>query len=374
MSHPMLAIADHDERAEQLFTRDLKFFINNELNPSVGALGKAAEAAMGHSADSFADVDAVFDGLLRSDTFRTWLAMRRTQQEMMWDVVGKSVDRQLGALEAKAKVTAPIGSLTLNPDFTAPSYLSRMDTHLMPGGYTVDEGEGSIRQGAIMEAGGAIYQPAVASQAREKVKLLSRIPDFLNHYYPGFAPRRILDVGCGVGRNSTDIAMAFPEAEVYAIDVGPSVLRYAHARAENMGARVHFCQQNAECTDFEDGYFDLVVSMAMFHETAAPAIPKIIAEMHRILRPGGVAANMEVPHRYFDEDILGKLISEWEAQFNNESAYKSAISADYGAIFDQVGFREHVTGWRSFAPGASPELSPMKHASGWTYYMMSAVR
>ena len=34
------------------------------------------------------------------------------------------------------------------------------------------------------------------------------------------------------------------------------MLRYGHARAEAMGATIHFSQQNAECTDFADGSFD----------------------------------------------------------------------------------------------------------------------
>jgi 2-polyprenyl-3-methyl-5-hydroxy-6-metoxy-1,4-benzoquinol methylase len=367
----MLAVARHDERAEQLFTRDLKFFINNQLNPSTRALGMAVEAQMGHAADTFDDVDAVFDRLLDHETFRAWLAMRRTQQEMMWDVVGQSVDRQLVQLESRAAIASPLGSLTLDPDFVAPAYLEHMDTHLMPGGMTVDEGEGTIRQGAIMDAGGAIYQPAAATGVR-KFAVKSRLAGYLARYYPDVEPRRILDMGCGVGRTSTDVAQAFPEAEVYAVDVGPSVLRYAHARAENLGVKVHFSQQNAESTSFEDGFFDVVVSTAMFHETSEPAIPKIVNEIHRVLRPGGVTVNNEVPHRYFDEDILGKLVSEWEAHFNNESAYKAAISADYGALFDRAGFRDHRVGWQAMDPQAAADLTPTKPAAGFALYMASA--
>src|SRR5205807_7337786 len=79
---------------------------------------------------------------------------------------------------------------------------------------------------------------------------------------------------------------AYPEAEVHAIDVAAPMLRYAHARAEALGRRVHFSQQNAESTNFRDESFDLIVSHILLHETSAKAVRNIVRECHRLLRKG----------------------------------------------------------------------------------------
>lgn len=345
MAHPMMARANHDERAAQLFTRDLKSFIAQEINPPTRKLAMATEQRLVGEATSFSDVEAVMDDLLLTNSFRTWIAMKRTAQEMMWDAVADSVDRQIEVLTERGRIERPKGSLTLDPDFEAPAYVGRMDTHLMPGGYTVDEGEGGVRQGALMDAGGAVYQLG-RPMGRMNDGAGVAVFDHLADLYPEFRPRRILDLGTGLGRAAVAAAEAFPDAEVYAIDVGPTVLRYAHARAEHLGAKIHFSQQNAEATRFEDGFFDLVVSSAIFHETSEPSIPAIIREIFRLLRPGGLTVNIEVPHRYWESDILGKLEAEWETHFNNESSYRAAVSADFDTLFRNVGFEDVTLGWR----------------------------
>ncbi|MCL6753034.1 methyltransferase domain-containing protein [Nostoc sp. CCCryo 231-06] len=60
-----------------------------------------------------------------------------------------------------------------------------------------------------------------------------------------------------IGNSTLPYVDGFPDAEVHAIDVGAPMLRYAHARAESLGKRVHFSQQNAEQTNFPDESFDL---------------------------------------------------------------------------------------------------------------------
>ena len=66
------------------------------------------------------------------------------------------------------------------------------------------------------------------------------------------------------------------KSSVHAIDVAAPVLRYAFARAESLEKPIHFSQQNAESTNFSDGYFDLVVSHLMMHETSSKAIRNIL--------------------------------------------------------------------------------------------------
>ena len=90
-------------------------------------------------------------------------------------------------------------------------------------------------------------------------------------------------------------ASAFPDAHIHAIDIAAPFVRYGHARAESLGVGIHFSQQNAEQTDFEDESFDLIVSHILLHETSAKALRNILRECHRLLRPDGLMVHAEIP-------------------------------------------------------------------------------
>jgi len=80
----------------------------------------------------------------------------------------------------------------------------------------------------------------------------------------------------------------FPDAEVWGIDAGAPMLRYGHMRAVRLGVGVNFSQRMAEDTQFPDNHFDLVTSYLLHHEVPADVTLKIIAEVQRVTRPGGV--------------------------------------------------------------------------------------
>jgi SAM-dependent methyltransferase len=279
-------------------------------------------------------------------SFGAWLAMKRESQRLLWSAVGDSVERQAARLEALADIADPLGSVTVDPDFAVPDYIAMADVHLMPGGYGLDEG--SLLQGAVMDRGGAVYMlgrnGGMLNDLRGQTALahiLTRMPDI--------DPDTILDMGCGVGTSSVPAAACFPTADVFAIDVGASMLRYAHARAENLGACVHFSQQSAEDTTFEEGSFDIVYSCALLHETSPEAMQAIMAESRRLLKPGGIAVHLEVPLLHDNEDLWSELSDELEAQYNNEPNWRGALSADYGALMQNAGFQDVVTGYQATA-------------------------
>jgi 2-polyprenyl-3-methyl-5-hydroxy-6-metoxy-1,4-benzoquinol methylase len=371
MSHAMMAEATHDERAEQLFTRDLKSYIYAALDPPEKILADAV--AGGLDADS--DVETVRDALFEHESFRSWISMKRTAQEMMWNVVGESIDRQIDVLKERAHIAKLIGSLTLDDDFTPPAYLTAQDTHLMPGGYAGDEGD--IRQGAMMDRGGAVYMlgrngpnGGMLNDGRGQ-----GVVSHLFDVYPDLEPRRILELGCGVGVSATAMASHFPDAEIHGIDVGASMLRYAHARAEHLGAAIHFAQQNAERTQFEDESFDLVFSAAVFHESSYSAIRNIIRESRRLLRPGGVMIHSEVPLRYSDMDLWGKLSGEFETHYNNEPCWREALSCDYVEICREAGFADPKVGFQPIAHKAvrgQHAFATSKPAGFGQWFMVSA--
>jgi ubiquinone/menaquinone biosynthesis C-methylase UbiE len=156
---------------------------------------------------------------------------------------------------------------------------------------------------------------------------------------PDLQPKRILDMGCAVGHSTVPYATGFPGAEVHAIDVAAPMLRYGHARANAMGASVHFSQQNAEHTDFEDNSFDLVVSHILLHETSSSAIRNVIAECHRVLKPGGWMLHVETPP-YEGMSPFDTFLFDWDSENNNEPFWRKSHMLDLDQLAHDAGFAQ----------------------------------
>jgi SAM-dependent methyltransferase len=346
-AHPMMPTPRHDELARQLFVRDLKIGIAQTLDPPLSRLANALDPG-GEDAQR---VETVQQRMHEVEAYREWLSLRRTSQELLWDVVGEAVERQAPELEQRAREITPKGSLRLDPDFTQPAYLDDADTHMMPGGYPHDpEGE-SVLQGAIMDLGGAVFMLGRNGGLMNDVRGHTAASHLFARYRD-MQPKRILEMGCGVGASAVAVATYFPDAEMHAIDVGASMLRYAHARAEHLGVKIHFSQQNAEHTDFADGSFDLVFSCVLLHETSPEALRNILAESHRLLAPGGVAIHLEVPMRAELQDLWGKLQSDFEMRYNNEPHWNGALAADYEAELRRAGFDDVAVGYQEATSSA----------------------
>ena len=349
MSHPMMPEATHDERAEQYFIRDLKIWLGEQIDPLQRQLVEATSASVPDSDDL--DIGPLRRNLLEHDAYRSWISVRRTSQEMMWDAVGSSIDRQLDSLTAKAAVSEPRGSVTLNPAFTPPRYIAALDVHMMPGGYAHDRGDGDIRQGALIDRGGAVYMLGRNGGLMNDVRGHTTV-QHLFEVYPDLEPKRILDLGCAIGASTVAVASYFPDAQVYGVDVGAAMLRYAHARAEHLGQRVHYVQANAERTDFPDESFDFVYSCVLLHETSKAATRKIFAECHRLLRPGGVVIHCEVPPME-GMGTWGKVIGDFESLYNNEPFWRGVQTLDLTAVMHDAGFTDVQRGFQGATPRAS---------------------
>jgi ABC-2 type transport system ATP-binding protein len=90
----------------------------------------------------------------------------------------------------------------------------------------------------------------------------------------------LAEFGCGTGFYTS--LLAGRADRVVATDLSPGML--ALARANTRAANVTFQVENCERTSFPDGAFDSAFVSLVLHFTE-PA--KALAEMHRILKPGG---------------------------------------------------------------------------------------
>jgi SAM-dependent methyltransferase len=277
--------------------------------------------------------------MLRDDFVQQAFSLRRIAQEQTWDTTAEIVGRQIEDLNARAQRTTGQagGTLTLDPGLEIPKYLKAVDIHAMPTGYWDEATDGyDVAAGAMYDRGVYLYASGQSGPLGDS-RGRSIVENFWATELPDLRPKRILDLGCTVGHSLLPYTELYPDAEIWGIDVGPGVLRYAHARAESLGKKVHYAQQNAERTTFEDGSFDMVVSHILLHETARGAMRNIFAECYRLLAPGGWMMHAEVP-QYEGLDLFTQFMIDYDTYYNNEPFWGAMHDTDLHALAVSVGF------------------------------------
>jgi len=338
-SHPALPTANHDEAARQEFTKSFKGFIQSTLLPGLTPVyntraARKFERASGHAPQDRRDIRAAMVG---DPYFKVYAAANRIAQELLWESVAGSVQRQLPELIAKAKAlsAATAAKLVIPAGFVPPRYVTALDIHCMPGGYCSEVTADDVSVGALYDRG--VYLYSMGYTGPDNDDMGRSVCNYLKRNVPGFSPRRILDMGCTVGHSTLPYKELFPDAEVWGIDVGGPCVRYAHARAAGFGREVNFAQMNAEETTFPDGHFDLVVSHILLHETSGKAMPRIFAEGYRVLAPGGLMIHADLPP--FDlMDPFTQFILDNETWYNNEPFWGAMRDMDQFALAEKAGF------------------------------------
>src|SRR5256886_2636110 len=107
---------------------------------------------------------------------------------------------------------------------------------------------------------------------------------------PRLAPdARVLDVGCGPGTITADLAARVPGGDVTGIDAAADVLAQARQEAERRGLdNVRFDTGDVYHLDFADGTFDVVHAHQVLQHLTDPGAA--LREMRRGCRPGGLVA------------------------------------------------------------------------------------
>jgi SAM-dependent methyltransferase len=114
----------------------------------------------------------------------------------------------------------------------------------------------------------------------EKLHHLPRLVAF-----DGFRGRQVLEVGCGAGTDLVRFARG--GAVVTGVDIAPSAIELAKQNFSQQGLPATLQVADGERLPFGDGLFDLVYAHGVVQYTANPAA--LVAECHRVLKPGGQA-------------------------------------------------------------------------------------
>ncbi|MET9334598.1 methyltransferase domain-containing protein [Streptomyces cellulosae] len=100
---------------------------------------------------------------------------------------------------------------------------------------------------------------------------------------------RVLDVGCGPGTVTADLAALVPGGHVTGLDREPGILERARAVAEERGLRnTDFVTGDVHALGFPDDTFDVVHAHQVLQHVGDPVAA--LREMRRVTRPGGYVA------------------------------------------------------------------------------------
>ena len=107
--------------------------------------------------------------------------------------------------------------------------------------------------------------------------------------WPDGVPRageKLIELGCGPGFYSCRLAARFPELGVLGVDRSPSQLKWAREKTERLElSNCRFLSDNVLDLPHGDDSFDRLIASRLF--TVLPNRDRAVAEMYRVLRPGG---------------------------------------------------------------------------------------
>jgi ubiquinone/menaquinone biosynthesis C-methylase UbiE len=137
---------------------------------------------------------------------------------------------------------------------------------------------------------------------------------------------RVLDVGCGPGTITVDLAARLPGGHVTGIDAAGDVLAEAQAEADRRGqANVRFETGDVYRLAFEDGTFDVVHAHQVLQHLSDPV--GALAEMRRVCRPGGLVAARDADYGGMFWFPADPELAEWQALYQNAGPVELAGGA-----------------------------------------------
>lgn len=166
---------------------------------------------------------------------------------------------------------------------------------------------------------------------------------------------RILDLGCGVGDLTARLAGLVPDGEVVGVDAAADMVDTARASVHEPNVRFATARAQELDTVAAENAFDAVVSVAVLHWIPAAEHPLVLAQVARVLRPGGVL-RAEFGGAGQIAAVRDVLDAESTALGGGRSPWYFPDVDEYRALLAQAGFAVDGDGWvrlvrqrRSFA-------------------------
>jgi ubiquinone/menaquinone biosynthesis C-methylase UbiE len=147
---------------------------------------------------------------------------------------------------------------------------------------------------------------------------LPQLFDWIAREKPGAG---LLEIGCGMGTDLLQLARR--DLQVTGIDLTEEGINLARQRFELYDLPAELKVDDAENLSFADNTFDVVYSFGVLHHT--PDTQKSIDEVHRVLKPGGLAVIM-LYHRKSYNYLIHRLL---DAPFDGNKKDRCPIERTY---------------------------------------------
>jgi ubiquinone/menaquinone biosynthesis C-methylase UbiE len=133
---------------------------------------------------------------------------------------------------------------------------------------------------------------------------------------------RVLDVGCGTGEHA--LLAAERGCEAVGIDVAPTAIAQARAKAQDRGLPVRFVLGDVlALPTLVDGLFDTVIDSALFHVFSDEQRQQFAAALAAVMSPGGIyvmvcfsdkVPGTEGPRRVSEDEIRVTFADGWAVE------------------------------------------------------------
>ncbi len=185
--------------------------------------------------------------------------------------------------------------------------------------------------------------------------------------FEGLEDKDVLEIGVGQGTHAQLLA---PRCKSFTgIDLTAHAVEMTSQRLKLFNICGKVLQMDAEEMDFADNSFDFIWSWGVIHHSADT--PRLLQEMHRVLRPGGKCTVMVYYKSWWSFYTCGFLRSAFHRQFKRQGSLHHVVqSATDGAIARYYTQREwqQITSGRFRLEamqvyGLKSEVIPIPHCS-----------
>lgn len=209
----------------------------------------------------------------------------------------------------------------------------------------------------------AISFDAAAARALEAAYMTTDVVEQRTIVMKSLALRpghHVLDIGCGPGLLLRELAQQVgPRGRACGFDLSEPMLEAARRRCADL-AQVELANGDAAKLPFEDESLDVVVTTQVYEYV--PDIPGALAEVQRVLRPGGRVAILDTDYASLvvhtgDPDRLARIVDAWDEHFVHRG-----LPRVLGGHMSDAGFRlrERI---------AIPIFNPDHHPNAFSWHL-----
>ena len=158
------------------------------------------------------------------------------------------------------------------------------------------------------------------------------LPTVLEHRFSKNV-KRVLDLGCGSGDTTLELARRFPSAQIVGVDPDPYQIQ--KARWHDTDSRLRFLVGDGQRLPFKNGSFDAVFAFDVMHHIEQ--YKRAVLEVNRVLCKGGYFCCVDVDKKFIRGIV--KWLDNTQSFFSEE---------EFSATLQSSGFTIKEGGRKSF--------------------------